>query len=50
MKLTDKAIAKYFNTTPQTLGNWKRSKIKGLNERYKALKNHLASEQEKKEK
>lgn len=41
MKPTDTNIAKFFNTTVQTLGNWKRSKDKALNHRYKALKEYF---------
>ena len=38
MKVTDRKIAEYFGTTPQSLSNWKRSDKKELNERYEALR------------
>lgn len=37
-KPTDKNIAKFYDTTPQTLFNWKTSDKQGVRDRYKALK------------
>ncbi len=39
IKSTDKNIAKFFKTTPQTLSNWKRDG--GLIHRYNALKEYF---------
>lgn len=41
MKPTDKNIAKFYDTTPQTLYNWKTSDKQGTRERYEALKNYF---------
>ena len=41
MKQTDKNIAKFYDTTPQTLYNWKTSDKQGVRERYEALKNYF---------
>ena len=41
MKPTDKNIAKFYDTTPQTLYNWKTSDKQGVRERYEALKNYF---------
>tara|TARA_R110000824_G_C15210180_1_gene676518 strand:+ start:191 stop:343 length:153 start_codon:yes stop_codon:yes gene_type:complete len=38
MKITDRNIATYFNTTPQTLNRWKKGSVEDKR-RYRAFKN-----------
>jgi hypothetical protein len=42
--ITDKKIAEYFNTTTQTLRNWKNSDDEKLKRRYIAFKKYFLSE------
>ena len=44
IRITDVAMATFYSTTGVSLGRWKKSKVKGLNERYAALKKYYTKQ------